>query len=487
MSREFTFSKGDGLPGTVWKTGDPLWVFDTTADSSVFREKFVETAGLHSAFAFPLRVQGKILGVLAFLSAKVREPEGDLLRLFETMGGLIGQALERRRLEEHLRQSQKMQAVGQLAGGVAHDFNNMLTVIQGFVELLKLQPGSPENLRDCLGQIGQAAGRAANLTRQLLTFSRKQIIQPRTLDLNAVIANLTKMLGRVIGEDIALSLNYAPQPALVLADEDMLAQVLMNLAVNSRDAMPKGGQLAIATESVRVTQDDLNRHPNAREGEFVCVSVTDSGCGIPAESLPRIFEPFFTTKDVGRGTGLGLSTVYGIVEQHNGWIEVRSQVGIGTCFKIFLPRTAQTSAKAVSPYASSDLPRGNETILLVEDEESVRSVARAVLKRLGYSVIEAESGRAALETWEVRREEIDLVLTDMVMPNGINGRDLIRELQGRQPDIKHIYASGYNPFQDGSNHDLIEGVNFLQKPYQTQKLAHIVRKTLDRRAQVVAV
>src|SRR5437660_6837986 len=262
-----------------------------------------------------------------------------------------------------------MDAIGYLAGGVAHDFNNILTVVQGYAQILTANPGLDSETADGLGQIGLAAERAANLTRQLLTFSRKQIMQPKPLDLNCVMANLVKMLGRVIGEDVALRLNPSEAPSFVLADESMMSQIVMNLTVNARDAMPKGGALTIATQAVEIKEADRLRHTEARTGEFVCLSVSDTGCGIRPEHLPRIFEPFFTTKELGCGTGLGLSTVYGIVKQHRGWIEVTSQPSVGTTFRIFLPRAAVASAIVESRRNDDKALRGDETILLVEDEK----------------------------------------------------------------------------------------------------------------------
>ena len=386
---------------------------------------------------------------------------------------------ERKELEAHLRQSQKMEALGQLAGGVAHDFNNLLTVIQGYAQILKMNPSLDNETGDGLGQIGLAAERAANLTRQLLTFSRKRVLQPKPLDLNLVVASIAKMLGRVIGEDIALSFNYSAEPAMIEADEDMLGQVVMNLAVNARDAMPTGGRLAVATEIIVLNEISPRRHEHARPGEFVCLTVSDTGCGIAPEHLARIFEPFFTTKEAGQGTGLGLSTVYGIVNQHRGWVEVTSQVGAGTNFTIFLPRAARSAGDAGGQAADSGSCGGTEAILVVEDEAPVRRLARMMLERLGYSVFESASGVEALEVWEQHKDAIALVLTDVVMPGGVSGCELAERLAAKNPRLKFVYTSGYSPVRGKDISQLQQSVNFLEKPYSPRKLAQTVRGCLD--------
>jgi PAS domain S-box-containing protein len=386
-----------------------------------------------------------------------------------------------RRLEEQFRQSQKMEAVGQLAGGVAHDFNNILTVIQGHASLLS-QAKLEDSAEKSAQQIVQAASRAAGLTRQLLTFSRRQLIQPKRLDMNKIVGNLTNMLGRLLGEDIALQLNYCQSTPVVEADVGMMEQILLNLAVNARDAMPKGGRLAI-----RITGTDLDEkyaasQPDARPGSFVCVSVTDTGQGIAPENLPRIFEPFFTTKEVGKGTGLGLATVYGIVKQHQGWTEVESHVGKGTTFRIYIPRVdAGTSKPVEKPTTSITIKGGDECILLVEDENPVRELVARVLERYGYRVFQAGTGAEALEIWKRSKNDIKLVLTDLVMPNNMNGRELAEKMWAESPELKVIFTSGYSADIVGKDFKLQPELNFLQKPYQPQSLALTVRRCLDGR------
>ena len=478
-NRQLTLAPGAGLPGKIWQTGQALWENDLT-EEDLRCSGFAQKAGLHSFFGFPLQLQGEVLGVVNFFSREARPLEPDLVQISSTLGSLIGQAIERRRLEEHLRQSQKMDAIGYLAGGVAHDFNNILTVVQGYAQILTANPGLDSETADGLGQIGLAAERAANLTRQLLTFSRKQIMQPKPLDLNCVMGNLVKMLGRVIGEDITLRLNCSEAPTLVRADESMVSQIVMNLAVNARDAMPKGGVLTIATQDVEISEAERRRHNEARSGEFVCLTMSDTGCGIQPEHLPRIFEPFFTTKELGAGTGLGLSTVYGIVKQHRGWIEVTSQANIGTSFHIFLPRAAGGGVAAENRGSESQPGGGHETILLVEDEKPVRRLARSILQRHGYRVLEAESGPQALSIWDQHAAGIDLLLTDIVMPEGMTGRDLAQKLRSKRPELKIILTSGYSPDKTGVEAELRDGITFLQKPYSMNQLLSALRESLEK-------
>jgi PAS domain S-box-containing protein len=403
----------------------------------------------------------------------------------DSMGRIVGASevvrdiSERRKLEAQFRQSQKMEAIGHLAGGVAHDFNNILAVIQLQSDLLKAGGNlSPKQL-DYADEIGTATQRAAALTRQLLLFSRKEILQLRDLDLNQSINDMTKMLRRTIGEDIQMQFKFAMQPLYIHADAGMMDQVLMNLTVNSRDAMPKGGRLIIETSAVEFDESILGQSAHARPGSFVCLSVSDTGCGIPAENLPRIFEPFFTTKEIGKGTGLGLATVFGIVQQHNGWVNVYSEAGHGTTFRIYLPRLAGTVVQKTEQPMLAPLRGGSETILLAEDDAFLRASVRVILLQLGYHVIEAINGVEALEIWKQHREEIHLLLTDLVMPGGITGRDLAGRLLRENPKLKVIYASGYSAEAAGNDFPLEEGVNFLTKPFQTAKLAQALRQQLD--------
>lgn len=389
---------------------------------------------------------------------------------------------ERRDLEQQLRQSQKMEAIGQLAGGVAHDFNNLLAVIRGNAELALMNAGPAQTATtDSLRQVVAASDRAANLTRQLLLFSRKEALQTRPLDLNDVIGNLTKMLKRIIGEDIQLRCNYGTRLPFVQADVSMMEQVLVNLLVNARDAMPQGGQLLITTDKLQFLQVDLHAHPEARAGEFVVLSVADTGAGIAPEHLPHIFEPFFTTKEPGKGTGLGLATVYGIVKQHQGWIEVASQPGQGTTFKVFLPATPRSEVPAQQPNALPPVPTGSETILVVEDESAVRQLTRRLLQSYGYKVEEAASGREALELWSGKLDKIDLLLTDMVMPHGLNGRDLAEKLLCKKPSLRVLFMSGYTGDNYNTSPEKLArlGHRFIQKPFSPRDLLKTVRACFD--------
>jgi two-component system cell cycle sensor histidine kinase/response regulator CckA len=387
---------------------------------------------------------------------------------------------ERKKLEEQLRQAQKMEAIGQLAGGVAHDFNNLLAVIQGNAELALMESDLDGRLREFLTQITGASGRAANLTRQLLAFGRKHAMRPQPLNLNSLVANLTKMLKRIIGEDVRLECQYDSQP-FVQADAGMIEQVILNLVVNARDAMPHGGQLIVTTRLIHFDETIAAAHPDARSGEFACLSVSDTGTGITPENLTHIFEPFFTTKEVGKGTGLGLATVYGIVKQHDGWVDVSSRVNEGTTFEVFLPAIKPPAGTPPPAHPEAKRRGGTERILLVEDDDAVRLMTRLALERHGYRIIEASSGRKALD---MRREdpvEIDLLLTDIVMPEGIDGRRLAELLRAQTPSLKVVFVSGYSLSVINKDTEFFKNCNnyFLQKPYPVHVLIETIRHCLD--------
>ena len=388
---------------------------------------------------------------------------------------------ERKKLEKQFRQTQKMESIGTLAGGVAHDFNNILAVIQMQTGLLKSSGTLSAEQAEFTDDISTTVERAAALTRQLLLFSRKETLQARDLDLNQSINSLAKMLERILGEDIEMQFKFSAQPFFIHADAGMIDQVLMNLAVNSRDALPKGGRLVIETSAVDFDENVSSQSAQARPGSFVCLSVSDNGCGIPPENLARIFEPFFTTKEVGKGTGLGLATLFGIVQQHKGWVNVYSEVGQGTTFRIYLPRLVKLSPSPQKPEqpALTALRGGGETILFVEDDNFLRPSIFKTLSRLGYRVLEASNGVEALAVWKQHRDEIHLLLTDLVMPGGINGKELGEQLLSENPKLKVIYASGYSAEIISKDFPLEEGVNFLTKPFQAQKLAETIRKNLD--------
>ena len=393
--------------------------------------------------------------------------------------GILMDITERRQLEEQLRQLQKMESIGQLAAGVAHDFNNILAVIQGHAYLLLGGVVEGKDAEESLKQIGAATKRAAGLTRQLLTFSRKQELQPQNLNLNEVINGMAGMVGRLLGAHIALEFVPTPDLPVIYGDVSMMEQILLNLAVNARDAMPRGGQLTVRTAARTFSETEAQRNPEARGGLFACLSVRDTGCGIPPEILLRIFEPFFTTKEAGKGTGLGLATVYGIVKQHQGWIEVESAVGQGTTFNVFLPASSTARISAIGGGSSAAARGRGETILIAEDEPALRRLAARVLRNLGYEVLEAGSGVEAIQVWEQQGKKVDLLLTDLVMPDGLTGRDLAKKMQTEASGLKVIYTSGYSPDSGETTFVFREGSNFLQKPCPPAKLAEAVRRCLD--------
>ena len=384
---------------------------------------------------------------------------------------------EQRNLEKQLRHSQKLEAVGQFASGVAHDFNNMLTVIQGYTSLSLAAAGLDADVGNSLQQVALAADRAAALTRQLLTFSRKQIVQPRVLDLNETLRNLHGMLRRVIGEHIKLSCDCGENLPVVFADESNIEQIIMNLVVNARDAMPQGGQVAISTAVVTVDSAYIRRQAHARLGEFICLTIRDTGCGMGPETLSHIFEPFFTTKEVGKGTGIGLATVYGIVSQFDGWIEVASRVGQGTEFRILLPKSTGEVESIVIPDIGDAYGNG-ERILLVEDERSVRDIITAILREHGYEVWVAEDGPKAIDLWNRHHGDFTVLVTDIIMPNGLKGNELAGQLKIEKPDLKVIFSSGYSSDFGTESSPLPPGCFFLAKPYKPEVLVRAVRDCL---------
>jgi PAS domain S-box-containing protein len=396
---------------------------------------------------------------------------------------LAADRTEHRRLEAQLRQAQKMEAVGRLAGGVAHDFNNMLTAIKSYSQLVLADLAmadalAAEALAADVREIDRAADRAAQLTKQLLAFSRQQVLEPRVLDLNETVGGVEAMLRRLIGADVEVRTRLAPTLGRVQADPGQLEQVLMNLAVNARDAMPGGGTLTIETANVELDGRYARGHAGVEPGPYVMLAVSDTGVGMDPATQARIFEPFFTTKAAGKGTGLGLSTVYGIVEQSDGHVEVYSTPGLGTTFKVYLPRL-DAALEDVHREERDAVPRdGSETILLVEDDETVRAVARRVLQRAGYTVLEAANGAQALRLCEHADQAIDLVVTDMVMPE-LGGRELATRLRARRPEMRFLFMSGYTEDAALRANLLEASAAFLGKPYTPTALAGKVREVLE--------
>src|SRR5213594_80860 len=387
-----------------------------------------------------------------------------------------------RRSEEQLRQSQKVEAIGRLAGGIAHDFNNLLTIINGYTELLLARlPGNDKMSRD-VNEIRQAGQRAASLTRQLLAFSRKQILEPKVLDLNAIVVELEKMLRRLIGEDIRLTIAPAADLRRIKTDPGQIEQVIMNLVVNARDAMPQGGNLTLETSNVVLDQAYAARHVGVRPGAYVMLAVSDTGCGRDKEAMAHIFEPFFTTKAPGKGTGLGLSTVYGIVKQSGGNVWAYSEPGRGTTFKIYLPQVEGVVDRPPRDGPRTVIPRGSETILLAEDQKELRELIRQMLEMNGYTVIAASDGLEAIEICKRHEAPIHLMLSDVVMPQ-MGGRELAQRLATVRPDMKVLYMSGYTSNAIVHHGILDPGTLFIQKPFTPDSLARKVREVLDAHGQ----
>ncbi len=387
---------------------------------------------------------------------------------------------DRKRLEVQLQQAQRLESVGRLAGGIAHDFNNLLTVISGYSDLALRRMERDDPTRRDIEEVRRAGERAGTLTRQLLAYSRKQLLRPKILDLNVVVAEMSKMLVRLIGEDVELRVRLDPSLGRVRTDPGQIEQVIANLAVNGRDAMADGGRLTIETGNVELDDAYARTHFDARPGPFVMLAVTDTGAGMDTSTMAQIFEPFFTTKEVGRGTGLGLATVYGIVRQSGGLIDVTSEVGRGTTFQVYLPRVPDEPPEPVVP-KEEVAPRGTETVLVVEDQSDVRGLVSKTLAESGYEVFEAPDGEEALELAESYPRRIHLMVTDVVMPR-MSGRQLAERLALSRPDMRVLYMSGYTENAIAQHGVVEEGIAFLAKPFTSETLARKVREVLDQRA-----
>jgi PAS domain S-box-containing protein len=385
----------------------------------------------------------------------------------------------RKQLETQCRQAQKMEVTGLLAGGIAHDFNNLMAVILGCCQFLESDATLNDDNRELIEEIFKAGNRAANLTRQLLAYSRQQVLQPAVLNLNEVVLETGVMLERVIGEDVALTSNMLPSLWSVKVDAGQMQQVIMNLSVNARDAMPQGGKLTIETANVELDESYTQTYPDVKPGRYVVLSVSDTGCGMDAKTKARMFEPFFTTKGVGKGTGLGLATIFGIVKQSGGHVTVYSEPGHGSTFKVYLPRVESQVGETEKPPQSAPA-RGTETVLVVEDEDGVRNLAGRILRSQGYTVLEARNGSEALLTFQDHQQEIELVLTDVVMPE-MGGRHLHERLLTTRPDLAVLFMSGYTD-DAVVRHGVLESEkNFIQKPFTCAALASAVRRVLDER------
>lgn len=415
---------------------------------------------------------GEKLNVL-LTSSTVTDGNGNIV----AYRGIIRDITEHKKLEQQLLQSQKMEAVGQLAGGVAHDFNNILTAIMGFTSLIlmKTQEAPTKTYAD---QILTLSGKAAELTQSLLAFSRKQIINPRPADINDIVKQINKLLRRIIGEDIELNIVLSEESVTAIVDRAQLEHVLMNLATNARDAMPNGGALTIKTESTFLDKEFIDTHGYGDIGSYALLSVADTGTGIEEKSIKRIFEPFFTTKEVGKGTGLGLAMVYGIIKQHNGFVNVYSEPGQGTIFRIYIP-AIQVKEEVAEIVEQAALKGGTETILLAEDETETRKVTKAILEEFGYKVIEASDGDEALRQYLENQDSVDLLLSDVIMPKK-NGREVYEEIQRIRPGIKTLFTSGYTGDVIRKQGFLKEGLELISKPIMPKELLLKIREILDK-------
>lgn len=487
VTAEKTFQRGEGLPGRIWESGVPIWVTDVMCDSGFLRSTAMVDDELHGAFGFPIRVAGEIEGVIEFFSRQVEESDEELLKMMADIGLKIGQFGERARAEDalrqaetQLRQSQKMEAIGRLAGGVAHDFNNLLTVIRGYSELILARMSQEESSRRDMEEVKKAADRAAGLTRQLLAFSRRQLVAAKIINVNAIVMNMDTMLRRLMGEDIIeLWTDLEPDVWPIKADPGQIEQVVMNLAVNARDAMPTGGRLTIETRNIAVQKGTHQDQALLEEGSYVMLALKDSGLGMTKEVQAHLFEPFYTTKESGKGTGLGLSTVYGIVKQSGGTIAIESEPGCGTVCKIYFPRVTESIQESDAPQKEGRTNHGQETILLVEDDPSVRGFVHETLKMNGYQVLVARHGIEALLVGTRHMGPIHLLLTDVVMPQ-MSGPEVAEKLTTLRPDAKVLYMSGYPDHPVFKKGEVQLETNFIQKPFTPDALLEKVREVLDR-------
>lgn len=471
LARMYGYETPEALMSAVKDIGHQVYVDPNRRHEF---KRLIADQGIVQGFEYQVYRRDREKIWLSENARAVRNARGTIL-YYE---GTVEEVTERKRLEEHLRQALKMEAVGRLAGGVAHDFNNLLTVIQGHSEILQQRCDLAGSAFRNTEAIKKAAQTAASLTRQLLAFSRMQVIEPKVLDLNLVLIEMGKILPRLIREDIELNIRPSASLWQVMADQGQIEQILMNLVINARDAMLEGGKLIIETRNVELDEKYASRHPSAVPGRFAMLAVSDTGEGMDAQTQARIFEPFFTTKELGKGTGLGLATVYGIVKQSGGWIWVYSEVGAGITFKVYLPQIEKRADASESDAAQLSLPRGAETILLVEDQDDIRALASETLKASGYKVLEASNGSQACEMLGERQGTIDLLLTDVIMPQ-MGGPELANCLATHFPQMKVLYISGYTEYSAKRRGLLDEKKILLQKPFSMSELVRKVREILD--------
>lgn len=490
----------DGVETTIqiWKVDPDVQIVICTAFSEHSWDEMIEKLGLSDQLLILKKPFDNIevLQLASSLTKKwslLQETKNQMAELerkvTERTSALQAEVRERQQTEEALRQSQeqvlrqeRLAVVGRLAAGMAHEFNNLLTVIQGHTSLLLEDETVPDHALVSLRSMAESSERGAKLIREMLAFSRKQVIQTQVLELNSLIESFGQILTRVLGESITLTYHFGQPVVQVKVDPGLVQQALINLAVNARDAMPEGGEFHISTETILLMDTDAAIYSDGRAGEFLCLSISDTGCGMDTSTLKRIFEPFFTTKDVGKGSGLGLASVYGIVRQHAGWIDVASRSGGGTTFRIFLPVNREEAPASPSPPSTRSLDdeadSGSETILVVEDEATVRGLISMVLRRYGYHVLEAASGVQALKICEDPRVKIDLLLTDVVMPGGVSGVALAERLRTTHKDLRVIKSSGYSD-EIARHRAFGDQDRFLPKPYDPVKLVRIIREVLD--------
>jgi two-component system cell cycle sensor histidine kinase/response regulator CckA len=486
-TRKLEFSPGEEIPGMVWTSGKSFWTSDFSGRSNKFpRAMAARESGLRESFAFPVFSGKQITGVIEFLSKEIPEPDSRLIEMLTSLGTQIGAFIERKEsekakldLERRLHQSQKIEAIGQLAGGVAHDFNNTLMAINAYAELLITKTGKNDPVQQIASEILKSTSNGSNLTRQLLAFSRRQVLSPKIIDLNHAVREMEQMLQRLIGEDVELTTYFQHDLRPIKADPGQVEQILMNLSLNARDAMSKGGKLTIESSNVVLDETYAANHFEVSAGDYVLLAVTDSGIGMEEELLSHIFEPFFTTKEEGKGTGLGLATVYGIVRQSGGHISVYSQPGHGTTFRIYFPSQNEQVKLSEAPVKTSLNTNGQgETILLVDDNQAIRKVVAEVLELKGYRVLQAMNGKDALGVSIKPGTHIDVLITDVIMPE-MNGYELGSRLRETMPHLKILYMSGYTE-QAIQNHKVLDpGSDFVSKPVPMQALLLKIRQILS--------
>lgn len=467
---------GQHLVGLVAKERTPIISTNLSDDPRTDNPEWAQREHIKSFAGYPLIVNNQLVGVLAvFGHQPYRQNVLDAIAL---VSRTIAVGIERKRLEDQVRYTHKMEALGQLAGGVAHDFNNLLTVISGNGQFLLESPLLDPDSRRFAMEIVETAERAAKLSQQLLAFGRKQVLDAKVHDLNKLFRNLDKMMRRIIGEDICLESHLADTPAYVFADQSQLEQVIVNLVINARDAMPNGGTLTIEVRHTELDVSFWHGEADSAPGKYVAVTVSDTGVGMTRDVLARIFEPYFTTKEHGKGTGLGLATVYGIVRQSGGYVHVYSEPGLGTTFRIYLPLATQEEPVREAPAQSDELMRGNETVLLVEDDPHVRAMCRRILVSCGYTVLPSGNGLEALQLSNAYDGHIHLIVTDVVMP-GIGGKELVERLTAVRPGIRALFMSGYTDEALIRRGIVPATANYLQKPFTPKILSQRVRGVLD--------